>query len=259
MLGKQAGWRTSLRKWLSEHKTLQSLYMMLKSGRFWRECWQIRKLAFIVRVLPYTLVPYPGLSTVYDLASKAEAEKLAGAFVECGIWRGGCGAILAHIAAPSGRPTHLFDSFEGLPEPRAIDGARALKYATEGANGALKPIHHIAASLEDVQHTLFQRFGFQPTQVLLHKGWFQDTLPVVHDQIGSIAVLRLDGDWYDSTKVCFEYLYDQVVAGGYIIVDDYTYFEGCKKATDEFLAARGIQPEMHFLEWEGGVYFQKNG
>ncbi|HUP59862.1 MAG TPA: TylF/MycF/NovP-related O-methyltransferase [Thermoanaerobaculia bacterium] len=77
-------------------------------------------------------------------------------------------------------------------------------------------------------------------RVEIRKGWFQDTLPSAKHEIGSIAVLRLDGDWYESTRVCLDNLYDLVAPGGYVIIDDYNYWEGCKRAVDEFLAARGL-------------------
>jgi hypothetical protein len=87
------------------------------------------------------------------------------------------------------------------------------------------------------------------------KGWFQDTLPVTRAKIGPIAVLRLDGDWYESTKVCFENLFDQVSNNGFVILDDYFSCFGCKKATDEFLAARGKAYPI-IPDGRGGAYFQ---
>ena len=76
------------------------------------------------------------------------------------------------------------------------------------------------------------------------KGWFQDTLPKYKDKIGAIAVLRVDADWYESTKCCLENLYDNVVTGGYIFVDDYGFVTGCKKATDNFLTNKKLNAQL---------------
>ncbi len=90
----------------------------------------------------------------------------------------------------------------------------------------------------------------------LVKGWFQDTLSKSKRDIGPIAILRVDGDFYESTKVVFEELYDQVVSGGFIIVDDYGAFQGCRKATDEFLENR--RANVHIVYVENSIrYFVK--
>jgi len=80
--------------------------------------------------------------------------------------------------------------------------------------------------------------------VSLVKGWFQDTLPEYKDRMGAVALLRLDGDWYESTKCCLENLYDNVVPGGYVIIDDYGALTGCKEAVDDFLNERNINVEL---------------
>jgi hypothetical protein len=80
--------------------------------------------------------------------------------------------------------------------------------------------------------------------VYYYEGWFQETLPVCKDQIEKIAILRLDADWYASTKICLEFLYDKVVPGGFVIIDDYGTYEGCKKAVDEFREKQRITAFM---------------
>ncbi|GAB1420901.1 hypothetical protein MASR2M15_10290 [Anaerolineales bacterium] len=257
MLNRDARWRSSLRNWFRKNKTAQSFLMMLKSKAFYKEIYNLPKLYQLIRIFPYTLVAYPGLSGLYDLSKKLNQDHIEGAFVECGVWRGGCAIILSTWAQKQKRAVHLFDSFEGLPEPLPIDGKRALKISKGKESGTLASIGHIVVSIEEVEDTLFKRFAFDRNQVHLHKGWFQDTLPQVSPTIGKIALLRLDGDWYESTKVCLEYLYDQVVEGGYVVIDDYQEFDGCRLATDEFLQKQGIKPELHHFDWFGGTYFQK--
>jgi O-methyltransferase len=80
--------------------------------------------------------------------------------------------------------------------------------------------------------------------VHIRKGWFKDTLPIAKHEVGPISILRLDGDWYDSVLVGLECLYDLVVPGGYILIDDYGFWEGAQKATDEFRAKRGIRSPL---------------
>ncbi|MDP9194540.1 MAG: TylF/MycF family methyltransferase [Acidobacteriota bacterium] len=213
-----------------------------------------RKLHAVQFVQPYTMVGFERLMNAYDLVRRAEANELPGAIVECGVFKGGSAAVMT-MAASSKRQVWLFDSFEGLPEPTAEDGAMAVEYAGQRASGALEPIGQCVGPLDVVKELFFEKLAIAPSRINIRQGWFQDTLPVAKDEIGPIAVLRLDGDWYDSTKVCFENLYDLVVPGGFILIDDYGYWEGCRRAVDEFLAARKLEIVLHAVD-DSGVWFE---
>lgn len=217
----------------------------------------LQKLRLFYAVRPFTMVPYEGLANVQDLATRVEKNKIPGAFVECGVWKGGCSALMAEVAkrGGAGRLTWLFDSFEGLPEPTEIDGAEAKKMSENRVSGEMKPIGQLVGTLENIQ-TIFAKFKIDGRKVQIVKGWFQETLPKNRAGIGPIALLRLDGDWYESTKTSLDNLYDQVVPGGYIIIDDYGHWEGCKKAVDDFLAARRLNVELVKAGY-AVVYFQK--
>lgn len=238
-----------------------------KISRKWKTFWDLlrktplkdflhfSRLRLYAKVRPYTMVGPPRLSNVFHLAQKVDQMKLPGALVECGVWKGGCSAVMATASHPS-RPLWLFDSFEGLPEPTAEDGKDADEYSGHASEGNLKTIGRCVGPLETVKKLFFEEMKIPRERVHLVQGWFQDTLPVKKEELGSIALLRLDGDWYESTKVCLENLYDQVVPGGFIILDDYHWWEGCKKATDEFLEKRGISATLHTID-DAGAYFQK--
>jgi hypothetical protein len=131
-----------------------------------------------------------------------------------------------------------------VPEPTEKDGTEAKTLADEKASGSLKPIGHFVGPMESVREVLFGKVGIDEQQVRLRKGWFQKTLPLAKSEVGAIALLRLDGDWYESTMVCLENLYDNVVPGGYVVIDDYGRWEGCRKAVDEFLAKRGLSVKL---------------
>ena len=103
-----------------------------------------------------------------------------------------------------------------------------------------------------------KRFRVDAASVKLVPGWFEDTLAGSLDGIGPIAVLRLDNDWYKSTKYCLELLYERVVDRGYIIIDDYHTLTGCKKAVDEFRELRGIKSALVTTEIGTEAYWQKN-
>lgn len=216
------------------------------------------KMVLFFKIHPYTMVSYDGLSNVYNLSKKVERDKLKGAFVECGVWKGGCAAIMGFVAEKekSGRKTWLFDSFEGLPEPSAEDGEKAKDYASGRMSGKLSTIEKCVGPLEDVKRIFFDILKINPINIIIEAGWFQDTLLKAKNRIGSIAILRLDGDWYESTKCCLDELYDIVIPGGYVIIDDYVYWEGSKKAVDEFMAKNNIKADLVKIDFTA-VYFQK--
>lgn len=212
-----------------------------------------KKLHAVKLVQPYTMVGFERLINAYDLVRRAEEQKLRGAIVECGVFKGGSAAMMTMAASPE-RKVWLFDSFEGLPEPTVEDGAMAVEYAGDRASGALEPIGQCVGPLEVVKELFFDKLHVDRSRVEIRQGWFQDTLPTARHEIGPIAVLRLDGDWYDSTKVCLDNLYDLVISGGFVIIDDYGYWEGCRRAVDEFLAARGLHVTLNVVD-DSGVWF----
>ena len=218
----------------------------------------IERLRLFLKVCTHTMVSYHNLSCTYELARTAEQYKIEGCFVECGVWRGGSAAVMAYVAHKAGnnRKVHLFDSFEGLPEPTEKDGVEAGTYAENKVGGKLSSIGKCVGRYEDVIHLFFSILSLRRENIIIHKGWFQETLPKMKDVIGPIAILRLDADWYESTKVCLDYLYDNVVNGGFVIIDDYNAWEGCKKAVDEFLTNRKSKVEMVKID-QSVIYFQK--
>src|SRR5262249_14369341 len=137
------------------------------------------------------------------------------------------------------RKVWLFDSFEGMPPPEEIDGPAAAEWARSTADNT-------RAALEEVQRSA-EELGLTPYTEFV-KGWFDQTLPENRRRVGPIAVLRVDCDWYASVRCCLDNLYDQVVDGGFIVFDDYYYFDGCTLAVHDFLSERRLP---HRLESVG--------
>ncbi len=212
---------------------------------------------FLKTVLPYTMVGRGGLIATYTVVCSAEVTKKKGCLVECGVARGGTSALMLltsrRLRTENEREAWLFDSFEGLPEPTAEDGVLRKPQGKDRSSWDLAK-GYCLGTLEEVDDLLFNKFQFSRDKVHLVKGWFQDTLPEYREQVGDIAVLRIDGDWYESTKCCLENLYEQVVDGGYVIIDDYALV-GCKKAMDEFFAGKEY-PDV-VLDGRGGGWFRK--
>lgn len=155
-----------------------------------------------------------------------------GCIVECGVWRGGMSAGLAE--ALPGRVHYLFDSFEGLPPAKEIDGRAAIAWQADGSS----PSYHdnCRAEREFAQAAMQQ----SPAKSFdLVRGWFKDTLPEFVPK-EPIALLRLDGDWYESTMECLSHLYRHVMPGGLIIVDDYYTWDGCARAVHDFLSQQQL-------------------
>jgi O-methyltransferase len=157
--------------------------------------------------------------------------KVPGCIVECGVWRGG---MIAGMAALLGGHRHyyLFDSFEGLPPAKEIDGKDALNWQWDVSSpnyydNCKAPEHFAEEAMKLAGAPSFE----------LVKGWFEKTLP--GKNFGEpIALLRLDADWYDSTMVCLEHLFEKVAPGGLIMLDDYYTWDGCSRALHDFLSRR---------------------
>ncbi len=207
----------------------------------------IRKTRSILTVKPYTLLNYTKLSTLYELAERFERAEISGSFVECGVYNGGSAAIMAAVAKNNiNRHVWLFDSWEGWPEPDERDYNNYIEMVPR-KGGCL-------GSEERVRDILFRRLQLDSDRVHLVKGWFDDTLP--RKETGTIALLHLDCDLYESVKCCLEQLYDDVIDGGCIVIDDYSCWEGCKEAVTEFIDRRKLKAELIKVDFEG-VYFYK--
>lgn len=195
-----------------------------------------------------------GCKHTYLCARNISDNNIPGVIVECGVANGAQVGIMAHaMGNPPSRSFHLFDSFAGIPMAGPYDDEQP---------GIGRPTHDVSAPIRDrlvssgvsvgalrqVQNNLsaWQCNG----HFIYHEGWFQDTLPRLSD-FPPIALLRLDGDLYESTMVCLRYLYPLVVTGGIVIIDDYA-LAGCRKAVHEYLNDAQITVEMSAEDVGGG-------
>lgn len=198
----------------------------------------------------YTMVP---LRLWQDnLALCARHGQGAGCLVECGVWRGGMSAGMAEVLGP-GRTSYLFDSFEGLPPAdRDKDGQRAVAYQADPTGAHY--YNNCRAELAEAEAAM-RLAGVKGAHFM--RGWFNVTLPGFLPS-EPIRVLRLDGDWYESTKTCLEALYPHVAEGGLILIDDYFAWDGCARAVHEYL---GVQegPQDRVRQTARGVAYIVKG
>jgi hypothetical protein len=193
-----------------------------------------------------SMLPLGRLDQLQDCIVDVVAQGVPGDLIETGVWRGGATIFMrAVLKALDVRDRHVWvaDSFEGLPEPDPE------KYPVEAKayHGPVmtKALNRLAVGLEEVQRN-FQAYDMLDGNVRFLEGWFKDTLPTA--PIERLAVLRIDGDFYESTMDALRGLYPKLSIGGYAIVDDYgeeswTY---CRRAVDDFRAAERIaDPIVH--------------
>jgi hypothetical protein len=154
-----------------------------------------------------------------------------GCIVECGVWKGGMSAGLANILGDD-RAYYLFDSFAGLPAVQEIDGKAAIEWQRNKEDP--RYLENCSVGSEYAEEAM-RLAGVR--DVHLCQGWFQETLPAFTPPAG-IALLRLDADWYLSTSLCLDYLFDRVSRDGLIIIDDYYTWDGCSRAVHDFLSRR---------------------
>jgi O-methyltransferase len=254
-------------------KKSKFVHSAYKLGRDFRDIpktkWvNIAQLSSVFRVLPNTMLPMPRLFDAYEAIVAINREGLEGDVVECGVWNGGCIGLMAvaNLKEPGPkRRFHLFDSFEGLPQPSSHDVDVIADFRNRHpdldlqgkANSHLRPIGAcVGDSRLVVEDFLVKYLGINRDDLTFHVGWFQDTIPSATKVIEDIALLRIDGDWYESTKVCLEGLYEKVVRNGFIIIDDYGMFSGCRKAVDDFFERNSFKPSVIHSDSEC-IFFRK--
>ncbi len=171
---------------------------------------------------------------------------ISGDLVECGSWRGGMSGAMAFTAP--GHRSVLFDSFEGLPDARPIDGAEANHWSRE-----IRDFNNCTADEASAYEAMRRS---RSTTYDIVKGWFDDTVPAWASDRRPIAILRLDGDWYDSTMTCLVNLFPLVVPSGGVIIDDYYRWLGCARAVHDYLS-RTEAPERIQSTRYGVAYIRK--
>jgi hypothetical protein len=212
------------------------------------------------RCEPYTMTSIERMAALHDAVRYLEANQVAGDFVECGVWRGGSSMNMALTLLETARPVRnlfLFDTFAGMSEPTVNDvdvHGRAAKSKFDGmADGNVNQWCY--ASFEEVRANL-QSTGYPEDLVHLVKGKVEDTIPQHAPE--RIALLRLDTDWYESTRHELEQLFPRLVPNGVLIIDDYGHWEGARRAVDEYFAARKLSPLLFRIDYTGRMLLKSS-
>jgi O-methyltransferase len=174
-------------------------------------------------------------------------EEVPGDLIETGVWRGGATIFMRAVLEAYGDEDRIVwgaDSFEGLPKETRHPADQAYQ---------LWRRPRLSISLDEVKEN-FARYGFLDQRVRFLEGWFDETLTKA--PIEKLSLLRLDGDFYESTMVALEALYSKLSVGGFLIVDDYHALQGCRMAVDEFRQRHGIRDELHPVDW-ACVYWRR--
>lgn len=198
-----------------------------------------------------TMVGMARLDELEACVAELIADDVPGDFIETGVWRGGASIFMRALLDVHGdtqRNVWLADSFAGLPKPDAE------RYPADEGDRLWEYSDDLAVSLDQVREN-FARHGLLDDRVRFLPGWFRDTLPEA--PVERLAILRLDGDLYESTMVALESLYDRLSVGGYVIVDDYA-LPTCTQAVTDFRRRRGISDPIEQVDWTG-VHWRKTG
>ncbi|MBZ0265237.1 TylF/MycF family methyltransferase [bacterium] len=202
-------------------------------------------------IRPYTMLSEARLFSIYTLGRKVFEEDIPGVIVECGVAGGGSSALLAYLSKLFGnsRKVYAFDSYEGMPQPTEEDihdgvTAESTGWGSGTCAGPVESLMEIGGKL-----------GVEDILVPV-KGYYEDTLPEWKHRLPEIAFLHADADWYQSTKEIFSHLYDKIHPRGFIQIDDFGYWEGCRKAVIEFEVERGIKLDLNKID-DTGVWCRK--
>lgn len=204
------------------------------------------------RIEPYSMLSESRLRNLFEHAKEICLSEIPGNFVECGVAAGGSSALLAWVIkkySKTRRRLFSFDTFCGMPPSSFLDTHKGLQAEKTGwgqgtCNAPVSSLYKIADELE-VRSFIYPVIGF-----------FEETLPLNKKKIGKIALIHLDGDWFQSTKTILENLFDQTCKGAHLQIDDYGYWEGCKKAVDEFFLKKNIPLSFKKID-DTGIFFKK--
>lgn len=216
--------------------------------------------AVLERSKPLSMAPEGDIRFTAEQALSVIEQEVPGVLVECGVWRGGCSTamLLAQLEAfgEVRRRAYLLDSFEGLPPVTERDGPLAASWQADTQSPAY--FDNCRAGLDDVRGSL-AALQLPPDSYELVPGWFDDTVPPLGQRLAGegIALLRLDGDWYDSTIVCLDHLMPRVHEEGVVLIDDYYAWDGCARAVHDHLSRNDLPYRIRNVPGGAGAYLIK--
>jgi hypothetical protein len=206
---------------------------------------------------PYTMTSTDRMFSLYKAVEYIIKNGIEGDFVECGVWKGGSSMLIAKTLLKFGvsnRHIWMYDTYEGMSEPTDKDKDPAGTSAEELLKKSSK---QDAASIwcysgiDEVKGHL-QSTGYPIELIHFIKGKVEDSIPVVMPE-NPIALLRLDTDWYESTKHEMDHLYPHLVQKGILIIDDYGHWQGARKAIDEYLSEHKIAMLLNTIDYTGRI------
>ncbi|HEX7678756.1 MAG TPA: TylF/MycF/NovP-related O-methyltransferase [Thermoanaerobaculia bacterium] len=205
-----------------------------------------------------TMTSIERMYALYTATRYVIGNQIPGDFAECGVWRGGSVTLIAHTLLRLGktdRTLWLYDTFDGMPPPSVEDvqemsGRSASEILAEHDKSADDPFWGVAPRA--VVEANLRRTGYPIDRTRFIEGDVMTTIPTHAPE--QIALLRLDTDWYTSTSHELQHLYPRVAPGGIVIIDDYGYWRGARKATDEYLASLPASPLLHRIDYTGRMW-----
>lgn len=213
---------------------MNKIYKAIKNRFIQKE--KNRKLSNLYfKFKDFTMIPQDCYMKNLELASWVT--NVPGCVVECGVWRGGMIAGISEILGPD-REYFLFDSFQGLPPAKQIDGQAAVAWQK---NTASPNYHDNCTAPEEMASAAMKLAKAKSFQTV--PGWFNETIPSFSFP-GKISYLRLDADWYASTEVCLKELFFKVCPNGLIVIDDYYTWDGCSRAVHDFLSKHSLTEKI---------------
>jgi O-methyltransferase len=206
------------------------------------------------RVAEYTMTTPPRIYALRRAVEYVATRPIDGAIVECGVWRGGSMMAVALTLLRLGitdRDLYLFDTFTGMTEPGEEDVKHSGERAADVLAGSSRDSHDWAvASMDDVREAVLS-VGYPEDRIHFVQGRVEDTLP--ENAPADIALLRLDTDWYASTKHELVHLYPRLAPGGVLIVDDYAYWQGTRQAVDEYLEENALRLLLNRIDYTARI------
>jgi predicted O-methyltransferase YrrM len=204
--------------------------------------------------IPYTMTSGERLLGLIRAVEYIARHDIPGSIVECGVWKGGssmAAALALQAFEGAGRHLYLFDTFTGMTAPTeadvAFDGSHAEPVYMENRTPTGE-CSWCQAGLDEVKENMHST-GYPKDRIHFIPGPVESTLPEHAPE--TIALLRLDTDWYESTRHELEHLYPRLSPGGVLIIDDYGHWEGARKAVDEYIAAHGLQLLLTRMDYTG--------